>query len=239
MREFLCTGMILLLVSASAHATVLLTEDWESGRDGWFDFGTTLIPQLSDDQNATPGGTYSLRTADAPGTNYQNAFDYDFAEPTAENWYVEFNFFDNGAMREYLQIRSFSRGGVSGTVRQEIDFGVYHYQVDPSKYCLRVKYGNAEGWINTDVDRTSYSWRTLRVEQDFDGSLTFWVDGELAYESSTTAVYGVTNLRVGAALSNGNGAYFDDIEVGIVPEPTVLLGLIAGVGLLARRQRRG
>lgn len=237
MRMFLRVGAILLLVGASAHATVLFTEDWESGRDGWFDFGTTLIPQLSDEQNATPGGKYSLRTADAPDTHYQNALEYDFAEATPENWYVQFNFFDNGTDREYLQIRSFERGGVLGRQQQGIDFGLYHY-LDTSKYCLRVNYGNEEGWIETGAERIGDQWQTLRVEQDFDGSLTFWVDGELAYESSTTAVCGVTNLRVGAALSNGNGAYFDDIEVGIVPEPTVLLGLVAGVGLLARRQRR-
>ncbi len=56
-------------------------------------------------------------------------------------------------------------------------------------------------------------------------------DSVLACSNSTTAVSGVTALRIGSGLTNGGaGAYFDDIVVTEVPEPGSLLAL--GTGLL-------
>jgi hypothetical protein len=236
MRLLLGTMLAVVLAAASARATVLFEENWENGMDRWRDaWYTQPYASLSDVENATPGGNYSLKTADTREF-YTNAVDYDFQTLTENNWYLQFKFFDTGTAREYLQIRSYSNGGLKGDHLRTIMFGVWPYTVDPNKYSFRVMDGGY-GWTNTTVSRTTGSWRTMRVEQDFDGVLKFMIDGYLAYEAASTVTCGVSSIRVGSALDNfGMGAYFDDIEVGIVPEPAALLMLLAGVPMLLRRR---
>jgi hypothetical protein len=237
MRFLLAMTVAVVLASALAHAEVVFFEDWEAGMERWSDaYYVEPYARLSDEQNATPGGSFSLKTAGTT-VNYTNSVDYNLPMETAQNWYVEFNFFDTGATREFIQIRSYDGGGMRGKELQQICFGVYNYNVDTSVYNIRVRYGGA-GWTNTTISRTNNTWHTMRVEQDFDGVLKFLIDGEPAFETTTTAIHGITTLRVGSAVGNGgNGAYYDDIKIGIVPEPAAVLMLLAGVPMLLRRRR--
>lgn len=235
MRLFTAILVSIALLAASAQASVLLSENWESGTDGWTDVGSGPYAALSTAQNTTVGGAYSLKTADTT-TNYTNAKDYLFSTASATNWYIKFNFMDTGSTREYLQLANYSGGGASGTNQQVIAFGTYN-SGDTTKYNYRVAFGGVN-WAATTVKRTNNVWHAMYIEQDVAGNLTFKIDGNVAATATTTNIYGVTRIRVGSALGNGShGAYYDDIEFGVVPEPATLAFLLAGFGLISRRRR--
>lgn len=234
--------LAVLAVAGSASAADLW-EDWESGMDGWTFYGGGPNPALSNAQNTTPGGEWSLKTADNGSVNYTNAVDYSFDAAhglAGLYWTASWNFMDTGATREYLQLQSYSGGGGSGNLQQLISLGVYNAGVDLSKYNFRVAIGGV-GWGNTTVTRVANVWHAMKVELFADGTVNFWIDGSIAASTTTTAVYGVTRVRVGSGLTNGGkGAYYDDILLEQIPEPGSLLalgtGLIGLLGVILRRR---
>lgn len=235
-------ALILSLVAVAAQASPIFSENWETGTDGWATVGS-IVPTVTTAQNTTPGGSNSLKTADTT-TSYTNSLDYNLAAATPTNWYAQWQFRDTGASREYIQLRSYTGGGSSGSLQQLISFGVYNASpCVTSKYNLRVMNGTSfsstgGGWTNTTANRAANVWHTMRVEQTAAGALTFKVDGNVAFETTTSSIFGLTSIRVGSALGNASkGAFFDDIEIGVVPEPSAALLLLAGLPVIARRRR--
>lgn len=239
MRTCLAVMVMVVATGSGAQASLLFSENWESGNTaGWVDYGYGPLATVTDQQNTTPGGMYSLRTSDTTSNN-TNSVDWYFPAATEKNWYVEWSFQDTGATNEYLQILSYSQGGMRGTRLNTISFGVsVASPSNQTRYNARVRDGNLEGWMSTSMSRSNNVWHTMRVEQTEAGQLRFWVDGQLGLETSTTAIHGITGLRVGSGLSNGNkGAFYDDIRVGIVPEPAALLMLTLAAPMFVRRRR--
>ncbi|MGQ9580310.1 MAG: PEP-CTERM sorting domain-containing protein [Armatimonadota bacterium] len=242
MRMVLAILAAVVLAIGPASAQVILFEDWETGTDGWTDVGNGPFATLDNTQNTTPGGTWSLKTANNATTNYTNAKDYSWATESPKRWVVTWNFMHQSTTtREYLQIRSFRGGGGSGTLQQLISLGVYNASpANQNMYNFRVAVGSVN-WDNTTIRRQANVWHSMKVEQFLDGTINFWIDGQLGATATTTAVYGITQIRVGSALTNNNaGAWFDDIKVEIVPEPGSLVafgtGLISLLGVARRRR---
>lgn len=231
-----CAGLVASLAQAA-----ILSEDWETGTDGWVAYGAgPELPALDNTQNTTPGGQWSLRNADNAITNYTNALDYTIVGMTQTSWTAEWSFMDTGSTREYMQLQSYSGGGGSGTLQQLISFGTYNASPAlPGFYNFRVAVGSV-GWSNTTVARANNVWHAMKVEQIDNGNgtatLNFYVDGALGATANTTAVFPITRVRTGSGLTNGgHGVYWDDIL--ITPEPAV--GVLLGLGglLFARRRR--
>lgn len=238
MKKLLVLVAALLLLAASVQAQVVFSEDWETGTDGWTPYSATPAA-ISNEQNATPDGAWSMKTIGTT-TSYINAIDMNWATPvTGTGWEVSWKFYDTGATREFVQIRSYSGGGGSGTLQQLIAFGCYNTATAPNVYIggnyqLRVAVGGYQ-WASSSIVKTNNVWHDMKVRQTATGELTFWVDNVIAAETTTTAIYGITSIRVGSGLgNNGKGAYYDDIVVtNVVPEPSSMVALATGLVSLA------
>lgn len=238
-RSLVILAGVAALVAASSVQAAILSEDWESGTDGWTDYGSGPFAALDNTQNTTPGGSWSLKTADTT-TSYTNAKDFIITGMTDTTWTAQWTFQHKaGTSREYVQLQNYKGGGGSGDLQQLISFGVYNASpANTTLYNFRVAVGSVN-WANTTISRVAGTWHTMKVEQidlgTGNATLNFYVDGTLGATANTTAVFPLTRVRVGSGLGNAsNGAYYDDILV--TPEPATLVLLSLG-GLLLRRRR--
>lgn len=236
MRKLLALGIVGLLVMSAQAA--FLYEDWETGTDGWTDYGAGPFAALDNTKNTTPGGEWSLKTADT-ATSYTNAKDYTITGMATTTWTAEWTFqHQAGTSREYVQLRSYSDGGGAGTLQQLISFGVYNAVTGGAGlYNFRVTNGSV-GWANSTISRVADAWHTMKVEHidlgTGNATVNFYVDGNLGATANTTAVFPLTQVRVGSGLGNASfGAWYDDIL--ITPEPATLGLLALGLVLVRRR----
>lgn len=237
MKRALILAAALMVTTAAAASAQGFFENWESGTISapWTFYGAGN-PQVSvvTEQNATPGGQYSLKY---PGgaANYAAGLNRTVTNGFS-NWTVSFKFYDAGpntGMRSYLQMQSYAGGGTSGSLLQLISFGAYNSTVDTSVYNMRIVTGGP-GWTNTTVKR-SQGWHSFKVVAS-NNSFTFFCDDAPGVTTAGTVVP-ITNFRVGSGLTtNGVDSYFDDICY--VPEPSSMLALASGLAGLAGLVRR-
>ncbi|HOX03391.1 MAG TPA: PEP-CTERM sorting domain-containing protein [Candidatus Paceibacterota bacterium] len=113
-------------------------------------------------------------------------------------------------------------------------------------YACRVAFAPGPNWfiLNTEgVPTRSTGWHEIKAVFG-DTTADFYVDGilgmaDIPYAASAGAIT-FDRVTVGSGLSSANGVgYYDNVTVALVPEPsTIALGLLGGLGLLARRFRK-
>ena len=227
-------------ISTQALAATIVSQDWESGAGSWVAAGTGAAIVNDSVTNLLGAGNKALKI---PGTtaNPTGYMDLTLGTATDKNWTATWDFYSTGS-RDYLQFYTYD----GGDLKQLIAFGHYN-GTDWLKYNYRVAFGSVN-WADTQIARTQ-NWHAMKVEQTYvDGApsatVKFYIDGVLAASVNNNAVYGVTMLRAGSALTNAGGpAYFDNIVLttpDAIPEPGSMLalgtGLIGFLGFIRRRK---
>jgi hypothetical protein len=254
--------------AVSAHATVLLSETFDSyntgaltGQGGWVSApggtaGTATSANVSNAQSVS--GSNSLFIAGTGNNNEQRNLQMlstttGFASATNVISF-SFDFFDSApAVNPYRQYANLQAGttAVAGFL---VSMGLNNNQIATAgggNYFQARIFGldggagasayfklNGEGApLRTDVVPETGGWVNLRVEIS-DTDFRFYVNNILSKTVANTATLrDYDRVIVGSGLSNGTasvnyGAYYDNINLQIIPEPSTYAAIFGGLALL-------
>lgn len=249
-------GMLTLAAmgsGANLGAATLVTDNFDGYADqaafvtAWPAVGTSGT--LSSAQSSSPSN--SVHYAATPATQRNGLNFTESGNPSSTNLIVfSFDFYDsNAATNPYRQYSNLQDTAAPGAYGQLVSMGLNNNQTSAANggnfYMARIlgytppDTGGASGSyfkLNSDpaLLRTT-GWHNLRVEIS-DVDFKFYVDNSLAetvLQTGTLRSYDV--LRLGSGVTSAAEAWFDNVRVEIVPEPSTLaLGLIGVAGLFRR-----
>lgn len=238
--------------SAASAQTVIFSDNFDSYADqaafnAIWPVNGTATTMLSTTQSVSPTqSVQGLTTATRVATSFTAT------TPSATN-VVRFSvdFYDsNGtaaAYRQYAELDSTLTPSGNG---QLLALGLNN-NIASNSYMARVLgvdggSGTVGAFFKLDgvgAPTRSTGWHNLAVEIGVN-KLDFYVDGVLAKSLTPTSaafpIRAYDTVKLGSNLSAGQAAYYDNVVVSVVPEPTGILacGAVAfGLGSLLRRRR--
>lgn len=241
------------ICSSSRAATIV-----EDNFDSYADQAAFVSVWPLQGGTTTPSGTLSgVQSVSAPNAiNYattaqrnERAFSESGIPTSADLNNVirfSFDFYDsNAAINPYRQFANLQDGTAPSSGGQLVSMGLNNNLLSTAEggnfYMARILgfNGNAYFKLNDNaVLLRSTGWHNLAVEIS-DVDFKFYVDGQLA---ETVLQGGLTLrsydlVRLGSGLSSISEAYFDNVKVETVPEPSAaVLGLAGLVGVIRRRR---
>jgi len=227
-------ALALLSVSALSQATVLFSDDFESGNlSAWGSTFGSATNVAGDGSTHFSIGARALNITTAAGQVRKY-----IANNLTPITRMEFDMYVTAGnnMRHYSEIRDFATAGdETSALNNLVAIGVYNTPT-ANRYYGRTL---GAGWFQLDTVQTVTNgvWTNFAVEIEAD-TARFYLNGEL---KSTQALSGFTadQLRVGSNLSStSGGAWYDNVSVEAVPEPGTLAALALGAAAFARRRKR-
>lgn len=244
MKRLLVLSAALVAASAmTAGAQTLWTENFDSYADQaalnavWETSGTPV--SLTSDQaasapNSVYQGTTAMQSRRAFGTPVlasQLDFSVDFYDEMGTG----------SLARAYAMV--YARGGDglwTDGLDQLIAVGKYNSVITP-KYFARVAFGSSNWFVLEQGPDRSVGWHTARIVGNAANStFDFYIDGILSGTAPLGADVTFDWVVLGSGLTSTHGMNFDNVSVGVVPEPGSLLALAGGLsgfaGLVLRRK---
>lgn len=258
MKKLVLASAILGCAVASQAALVVFEDGFESGDfSKWSLIGSTDVSSIVTDP--VYAGQYAAKMA-SPATSgpgrYANITPIVGSEPVTLEFYMKLGAM-NANNRHYFEIRSYSGDAYGvGTLEQLIAIGAYNGTTNvidgngnvttgtnTLKWQARTAFASYanNGWFQLDLapNRTT-DWTHFKIEI-MPTTIQFYVNGiaGLAKPINRGGQYSLDSIVFSSRLTSaGVEAYFDNVMVTAVPEPTTVLGLAAGIGALALRRRR-
>jgi hypothetical protein len=255
-----------VLVAAQSWAALPFSDDFEAGVSGsvwkpWTTGGNDNLLTTDTSHNHTPAGSKSARVFASDPAAWNGYADFGSTTISAgqtlraDAWLYE-DFSNNGTNGAQPVTNMFALFGAAATPNAFSDYiqlGVVPFFPGGSQtYGFRTRYNDATGGgiINTGVSRKA-GWTELSIEADpysSGGAVRFYIDGVLKGSSFRAGGNGGAGglsqvdlqfVRVGNNSKSYENFWYDDVSVGVVPEPsTVMLLGMAGIGLVGVTQRR-
>ena len=243
----LAVGSLVLACLTSQISAQVFSDDFEAGLGNWAVSGGTTL-DLSTAQNVVPVGGSQSALLNLSSDRMLHNFGAELTGPTLASWSI----YDSTGSRAYGQVLAYSGDGfASGTLQNLFAIGKYNSvtmpgeTLDVTKYQGRVVAGTSAGWFNLNASGApsrSTGWHKFDIERLADGTTyNFYVDGILSRTITGVTDFTWDSITIGsvAAGTTAGDAFFDGVQVTVVPEPStfaVIFGLLAlGTGLLRRR----
>lgn len=222
-----------LALSASAQ---ILLEDFEGATAPWD--ASNGSPTLSTAQNKTVGGSQSLGIATTADRATWNSFGSVDAFSYTFSYYADSSNLGTNP-RNYGQVQSRAvEGDASSALVQLFAIGNYHASgMDASTYQYRVVFGGTTGWFNFDpnvIQVQNDQWVEFNITRDLSNVVTFSVNGVLGatITDATAGAISVADLGGLGFSTTSQPAYFDDMSLAAIPEPSTYAAIFGGLALL-------
>lgn len=247
-----------IFAGQAAFGTILLEDNFDSYADqtafqnNWTTVGASLTGTLSTTQALSVPNSINYTAATSTATAQRNErFFTESGFPTSAQLNnvirLSFDFYDSdGPANPYRQYVNLQDGASPASNGQLVSLGLNNNLVATADggnfYMARILGFNGGAYFKLNDNPAllrSTGWHNLAVEiSDLD--FKFFVDGQLA----ETVLQGILPLRsyelvrLGSGFSSTREAYFDNVRIETVPEPSsmvVLLGVAGAFGLIRRR----
>lgn len=243
----------IIWAAPGSHAAVLVQDNFDGYADqaaflaAWPAVGATASGTLSTAQAQSPPN--SINYAATPAQRNERTFT-ESGVPAADSIVVfSFDFYDaNADLNPYRQYANLQDGAGPSSGGQLVSMGLNNNLISTAEggnyYMARILGFNANAYFklnDTGAPLRSTGWHNLAVEispVDF----KFYVDGILSETVLQSAAGSVLRsydvVRLGSGLTSTSEAFFDNVRIETVPEPSSSMVAVLGLSACLLRRRR-